>query len=25
LAKELVEFARIGLPFLRFGWEAMTH
>jgi uncharacterized protein (TIGR02453 family) len=23
LPKELVEFARIGLPFLKFGWEAM--
>jgi uncharacterized protein (TIGR02453 family) len=24
LPKELVEFARICLPFLKFGWEAMT-
>jgi uncharacterized protein (TIGR02453 family) len=24
LPKELVEFARIGLPFLKFGWEAMA-
>jgi len=23
LPKELVDFARIGLPFLKFGWEAM--
>jgi uncharacterized protein (TIGR02453 family) len=25
LPNELVEFARIGLPFLKFGWEAMAH
>jgi uncharacterized protein (TIGR02453 family) len=25
LPMELVEFARIGLPFLKFGWEAMAH
>jgi uncharacterized protein (DUF2461 family) len=24
LPKELVEFARICLPFLKFGWEAMA-
>jgi uncharacterized protein (TIGR02453 family) len=24
LPKELVEFARVGLPFLKFGWEAMA-
>jgi uncharacterized protein (TIGR02453 family) len=24
LPKELVEFAQIGLPFLKFGWEAMA-